>query len=165
MIKSAVLNYLSKRKSDKNLNKSLSYSKTRKVAILFSEHQDNAALKGLTKSLMSDGKEIYNLMMVDNPAKDAAFQYLHLSEKDVSITGRIITPELQKFLNTPFDLMLSLDETHSTLARFILSRCDAPIRAGYASDEHRNTNQLNLIVKPKEKNHHAELLAYLRKIT
>lgn len=163
MIKKKILNYLS-RKSSANSNAKLSYDRSRKTAIVFTETQDNEALIELIQGLISDGKEVHTLMMVDNPAKEAAYSHPHLSEKDISFSGKISSERLQGFFKTQFDLLLVLNETQSTLTRFVISKSNAPLRAGYLSNDHSDS-LLNLMIKPNDKSHHAELLAYLRKIT
>ncbi len=162
MIKKKILNYLSK-KSVSSPNSKPSYNRSRKTAIVFSEDQDNEALIELTEGLIADGKEIHTLMMVDNPPKDANYPHPHLSEKDISLTGKISPERLQSFFSIKFDLLLVLNETQSTLTRFVISKSNAPLRAGYLSDDHSNSS-LNLMIKPNDKSHHSELLAYLRKI-
>lgn len=162
MIKKKILNYLAKKPSS-NPDTKPSYNRSRKTAIVFTEEQNNEALIELTQGLISDGKEIHTLMMVENPAKDASYPHPHLSEKDISLTGKVSAERLQGFFNTRFDLLLVLNETQSSLTRFVISKSNAPLRAGYLSEDHSNS-LLNLMIKPNDKSHHAELLAYLRKI-
>lgn len=162
MIKKKILNYLSK-KSSSNPEVKPSYDRSRKTAIVFTEEQDNEALIELTQGLISDGKEIHTLMMVENPPKDASYPHPHLSEKDISLTGKVSAERLQGFFNTQFDLLLVLNETQSSLTRFVISKSNAPLRAGYLSDDH-SESLLNLMIKPNDTSHHSELLAYLRKI-
>ncbi len=162
MIKKKILNYLS-RKPISEAGEKPSYNRSRKTAIVFSEEQNNEALIELTQGLISDGKEIHTLMMVENPSKDASYPHPHLSEKDISLTGKVSSERLQDFFNTRFDLLLVLNETQSSLTRFVISKSNAPLRAGYLSEDHSDS-LLNLMIKPNDKSHHAELLAYLRKI-
>ena len=162
MIKNKILNYLSRKPASIG-NSRPSYNRSRKTAIIFEEDQDNEALIELTQGLIADGKEIHTLMMVNNPPKDASYPHPHLSEKDVSLTGKISSERLQGFFQTQFDLLLVLNETQSTLTRFVISKSNAPLRAGYLSDDDSDS-LLNLMIKPKDKSHHSELLAYLRKI-
>ena len=162
MIKNKILDYLSKKPvSTREVRPS--YNRSRKTAIVFSEEQDNEALVELTQGLIADGKQVHTLMMVQNPAKDASYPHPHLSEKDVTMTGKISAERLQDFFKTKFDLLLVLSGTHSTLTRFVISKSNAPLRAGYLSDDDSDS-LLNLMIKPKDKSHHSELLAYLRKI-
>lgn len=163
MIKQTVLKYLSRKKPAGNLPQSLSYRDAIRTAILFSEEQDDDALLELKKSLVQDGKTVQTLMLVHKPDKEAEYPHPHFSDKDITLTGKIASPRLLDFFDTRFDLLLVLDETHTNLTRFILSRCKATMRAGYYTENNDNTF-LNLIVRPKDKSHHSELLAYLRKI-
>lgn len=162
MIKKRILNYL----ADKPVTPSktrISYDHFKKTAILFTEDQDNEALIKLTQGLIEDGKEVYTLMMVDNAPKEASYPHPHLSEKDVSFSGKISATRLKTFFESSFDLLLVLCETQSTLSRFVISRSDAPLRAGYFSEPHTG-HLLNLMIKPNDKSNHNELLTYLRKI-
>lgn len=162
MIKNKILNYLSRKLVSASDSKP-SYNRSKKTAIIFEEAQDNEALIELTQGLIDDGKEVHTLMIVNNPPKDASYPHPHLSEKDVTLTGKISSERLQGFFQTQFDLLLVLNETQSALTRFVISKSNAPLRAGYLSDDQKG-GLLNLMVKPNDKSHHAELLAYLRKI-
>ena len=163
MIKQRVIKYLSRKKPQDQLQEGLTYSHAKKTAILFSEDQDNQALEELKRSLEQDGKDITTLMLVSKPEKEAEYSHLHFSEKDISLTGKIASSRLLAFFETQFDLLLVLDETHTNLTRFILSKSRAALRAGYYMENNENT-LLNLVVRPTDRSHHAELLAYLRKI-
>ena len=163
MIKKRILHFLAK-KPVSTIDAQPSYKRSRETAIVFSEKQDNEALSELTQELISDGKQVHTLMMVKKPSRDASYSHPYFSQKDVSFTGKISSERLRNFFNIQFDLLLVLNETHCTLTRFIISKSKAPLRVGYLSTDHSDS-LLNLMIKPKDKAHHAELLTYLRKIT
>lgn len=159
MLKKAVLGRLSKRK---NNAVPLDSDRTGSVGILevFESHVDRNLLIEDLKLL---GKNPRLVSFVPNPDKNRTYPPNTFNPKDISLTGTILTDQLEYFTKLKYDYLISLDDTGNKFVKYILSKTNAQHRIGLYHSNFEGL--LDMMIKPGENGSVVrELMKYIRMI-
>ena len=160
MIKKLVLNYKSSNLNKKHVVQPVSYSKASTVGIIYNEAEfGKDTINRLFMELTNDQKKVARICLT----KDVEPTNNSFLEKEVSFTGAIKNEYLQKFIQQPFDIVISLCTAGNHVYDYILSQTKAKLRVSLATPE--GNAFADLEVKPTTTTSAIkDLMTYLKKV-
>lgn len=160
MIKKAFLKYLSKNSSAPR--EPVSFDRANSVGII-SRHEDEAQLDELVSSLMDLGKKPRKVSFVGQPVKNREYPSHAFNSKDISMTGSILSDELNYFTKQKYDFLICTDTTGSDYIKYLLAKTHAQHRIGFF---HSNfAKQLDMMIIPDANTSPiAQLMKYMKMI-
>ncbi len=160
MFKKAILNYLSSKKIE--LSDPIGFDRSNSVGIL-SIYEDEYDLGELLQELEGKGKSPRVVSLVLRPQKDKVYPTNCFTEKDIGLTGTILSDELLYFTKQKYDFLLCIDSTGNNFIKYLLSKTQARHRIGFHHPNHEGL--LDMMIKPgKDSSPIGELLKYLKMI-
>lgn len=145
--------------------KNLALPKTIKtVGVLFDENyfrEKNAFINELSKHKIEE-KNISFLAFRDTITNTESFDYPIFSYADISVKGTFLKPEIERFINTPFDLLIDYYELEKPPLLKVSLQSKAMFKVGFQSV---NQTLHRLIIATSVKNYKLfiqELFKYLK---
>jgi len=140
------LSYLKDLTTKKIVKKSLSNAKLssfestiKTIGILFDETYFYER-EALVAELVANGIEERNISLLvfkNKIKKNETFDYPVFSHKDLSWTAKIAKPDVQEFINKPFDLLIDYFDTEKTALLLVSHLSKASFKVGFSSVDKR----------------------------
>ena len=160
MLKSALLKKLSKKTTPSS--EPISFSRANSIGIL-SIYEDALDLDELVQELETVGKSPRISRFIRKPEKDKEYMGGCFTEKDINLSGTILSSELAYFTKQNYDFLLCLDASGNNFVKYILSKTHAKHRIGLYHPNFKS--QLDMMIKPDDRNTPVkEVLRYLKMI-
>lgn len=160
MLKKALIRRLSN--SFKGYLSDISSERVNSVAIL-SLYEHDAELQELKLELEQLGKSPRILAFISQYDKNTAYPTHAFNHKDIGLTGRILSEEIQYFVKQEYDYLISLDRSGNDFIKYLLSKTKAQHRIGFYHPSFEGILDLMIKTEPQ----HAplnELLKYMKMI-
>jgi hypothetical protein len=120
-------------KTDKAVRYTPNYTEAREIGIIFFQKEalNNAHLIKFWQKLKNDQKHISLLIYSEKPLDlHYPFDYINLTDKDISALGEIKSASVLDFLAQSFDFLYCLQLEESPVLEQILQRSQAKCRVG-----------------------------------
>lgn len=132
------LNYmLNKKISKKSIqHSSIPFEKAKRVGILYdiTEMSDSVFVDNYVQVLKKAGKTVELLTYVNEVSEDAEFKVQYFTKKDLSWYGLPVGEVVDKFTETPFDILMSLHISPIPELEHIAALSHASFRVGRYDD-------------------------------
>ena len=111
---------------------SVPYKRAQSVGIIFSveDRQKHDDIKEFIRHLEQDGKKVQVLEFLPKEKDNHEFLFDFFSDKDLSFWGKITSPLVLKFSDTPFDYLYYIDQEPNPLMLHLLAVSKALCRIG-----------------------------------
>ncbi|MTI30922.1 DUF6913 domain-containing protein [Xanthovirga aplysinae] len=128
------------------------YEDTQKIGILFSsiDLDKHDKIKNLVKKLKKDGKTISILSFVDKGRENHGFDFDYYTKEDFSLFGKVISENVQKFIDEEFDLLYHIDLEENPWVTSLMAQSKAKCRVGRHSETFDSFYELMLAIKKEE---------------
>lgn len=150
MFKQIFLKYRTNKFSKKNKaqRSTVTFEEAKTVGLLLEkvDPKDVETLNNFIYQLEEKGKKV-TVFTYDNRKElpQLEVQYAVITRKDIAWNGKYKEQEVQKFIDTPFDYLISLDDTNSLPLRNIMAESKAKCRIGWYNEG--KTGHLELMIK------------------
>lgn len=160
MLKKALLNRFSRKVASQS--EPISFDRANSVGIL-TVYEDNLDLDDLLVELEGKGKSPRLVTLITRPQKDKTYPKNCFTEKDISLTGTILSDELLYFTKQKYDFLLCLDSSGNNFIKYLLSKTQARHRIGFHHPNHEGLLDMMIKTGP-DLSPVAEILKYLKMI-
>ncbi len=111
---------------------SIPYKKAQLVGVIFTvnDRQKHDQVKEFIHKLEQDGKKVRVMSFLPDKKENHEFLFDFFSLKDVSVWGKINSPQALEFCETPFDYLYYLDTEPNPCILYLLARSKAKCRVG-----------------------------------
>ncbi len=142
------------------------YEKAERLGILFNADEFGpATIHEAQMALENDRKFVSKLGFTNVIPKDLTqLEESAFTRKDISPTGSIRKTSVTKFIEKPFDFLISLDTSSDINYKYVLASSNAICKVGFQANDYENL--LTMFMKPSaDKNKCVkDLISYLKKI-
>ena len=138
-----ILSLSNQKESKRRTGNSLSFTEAQSIGVLFT-WEDRKKEATITEFVNEIGKNKRVQCLCFNPNKKEAIEttYPVFDLGQLSLLGKIESPETNEFIKTPFDYLFHFDFELSDITQSLLSRCNAQYRVGFHTDEGENFYEL-----------------------
>jgi len=137
-------------KQNKIGRETTSYNKAKKIGILFcvEDRNKHKIVCDFIDKLKADGKKVTVLCFLGKKKENFDFKFDYFSIENLSFWGSLKSKEVNKFIQTDFDFLYSLDLKTNILIDYILAKSLSKCRVGIYNE--RNKKYFELMVKVDE---------------
>ncbi|MDX2301751.1 MAG: hypothetical protein NW226_03080 [Microscillaceae bacterium] len=155
-----------RKNSPEIVRSSSDYHEAKRIGILF-EIQNEAqypALHDFVSRLQKDGKDVRLLNYTDTREElTHSFSCSRFSSKDISLSGKIKSQDVQEFANSRFDYLYCVNVRHSAILDTVLMHSQAKCRIGQYFKSRRDC--LDLMIDLKENRSEDKLIENMERYT
>ncbi|GIL24103.1 MAG: hypothetical protein BroJett042_26160 [Bacteroidota bacterium] len=126
-------------KKNKTPRSSKSYKQAATVGVLFTveDKQKHLDVKDFIQQLEREGKTVQVLEYLPEKKENFEFKFDFFTIGHLSFWGNLTSPQIEKFIETPFDYLFNIDKQPHPLILNLLARSKAHCRIGrYAEAGH-----------------------------
>lgn len=162
MIREKIIKYLTRKNILNRKSPGMEpYQNVSKIGILFNSANVNyEEIKKLKEELETDNKTIHTLGYAAK--MDGPVIYDVVAKREVSLTGKIKSPEFEKFSDTNYDYFLVLDRSTDYNLSYLASLCHANCKIGFFHEDEPGVIDFQL--KSEKGSECSDLMKYLKMI-
>ena len=164
MIKNIFIN--SKIKKSPENREHNTYENARRIGLLYNADEFGLApIFELQMELEKDQKHLTKLGYIGNPPKAASkTNDQEFTRKDISSTGAINKDSITKFIEQPFDFLISLDTSGDINYKYILAASKAACKIGFHTEAYESHLMMFMKLTNDKVKSVNDLISYLKKI-
>jgi len=164
MIKSIFIN--NRIKKSKSAGDHGSYTKSERIGILYNADEFGpAAIYEVQMILERDKKFVSKLGFSSVNTKElSSSSEVDFTKKDISSTGSIKNDIITKFIEKPFDFLISLDTSEDINYKYVLASSKAACKVGFQTDAYQNILMMFMKLSKDKSKSVNDLISYLKKI-
>lgn len=162
----ALKNRFFSKKSSEVSRVSSNYHEAKRIGILFEiQNQEKfPAIQSFVRRLQNEGKDV-RLLTYSDGSQEApqSLNISRFSSRDISLTGKIKSPEVREFANSRFDYLYCVNVRRSPVLDSVLLQSQAKCRIGQYFKSRRDC--LDLMIDLKENLSEDKLIADMERYT
>lgn len=162
MIREKILKYLTNKNIQHRPDSAMPpYHMAKKIGIFFNSGTvDYEEIKQLKNTLELDEKEISVLGYASKMNGPAIYDVV--AKREIGLTGKIKSPEFEKFSRDRYDYIIILDRNSDYVMSYLASACNAHCKVGIFQDDEPGV--IDFQIKSGEGSECDELVKYLKMI-
>lgn len=164
MIKSIFIN--SRIKKNLHPREHDTYLNAERIGILYNADEFNQTMIEEAKHALEQDRKFVSKLGFTNiiPKEPNKLPESEFTRKDISVTGSIKKENVAKFIEKPFDFLLTLDTSANINLKHILASSKAICKIGFEAEEYQNLLLMSLKLSDNKPKAVKDLISYLKKI-
>ena len=163
MIKSIFINNRIKKKQKHQEHET--YEKAERIGILFNADEfGTETVSDVQAALEQDRKFVSKLGYTTVIQKASEEEEGAFTRKDISPTGVFKKSSVSKFVEKPFDFLISLDTSADINFKYVLASSKALCKVGFQTDEYQSLLMMYMKLSENKSKSVKDLISYLKKI-
>lgn len=142
------------------------YANAERIGILYNADEFSEATVQEVQLLLEEDRKFVSKLGFTSiiPKEPTSLKEFEFTRKDISVTGSIKKESVAKFIEKPFDFLLSLDTSTNINIKHVLASSKAICKIGFQAEDYQNLLLMSLKLTNDKPKSVKDLISYLKKI-